>query len=241
MLSSETFSKVRVTAERHGLLGALYDLALKAVNSLVRVKILRGVWIERVDPAFVRCPEPYTSMFLTEETLRRFARDPESNMSESFLEEALSKGDACYAILDGATLAAYGWYSTKPSRIDPPDLILKFSPDYVYMYMGFTHPRYRGQRLHAIGMTLALRHYLARGFKGLVSYVESNNFDSLKSTVRMGYAVFGSIYALTAFGRTFTHLSRGCDRFGFSMESELSRTSARSARPRRPSWRGTPR
>jgi hypothetical protein len=32
------------------------------------------------------------------------------------------------------------------------------------MYKGFTLKRYRGQRLHAIGMTRALEHYLSRGF-----------------------------------------------------------------------------
>jgi hypothetical protein len=184
------------------------------------LKILRGVWIERVDPGFLTPPAAYTSMFLTEEMLRRFSADPENNIRESFLQEALAKGDECYGILDGTTLASYGWYSTTPSRIDPPYLILKFSHDYVYMYKGLTQPAYRGQRLHAIGMTLALRHYLAKGHKGLVSYVESNNFDSLKSTLRMGYAVFGSIYVMTIFGRTFTRASGRCEQFSFSVEPE---------------------
>jgi hypothetical protein len=213
-----SFEKVRLNFQRHGPLNALHDVALKVVNSIVRVKILRCMWIERVDPAFLTCPEPYTSMFLTEEMLRAFAKDGESDMPESLVAEALSKGDECYGILDGRTLAAYGWYSTKPSRVDPPDLILRFGREYVYMYRGFTHPGYRGQRLHAIGMTLALRSYRAKGFKGLISYVESNNFDSLKSTARMGYVVFGSVYAMTVFGRTFRHASRGCDRFGVSVE-----------------------
>jgi len=216
----QSFEKIRLTARRHGPLGALHDLALKAVNPIARFKILRGVWIGRVDPEFLSPPEPFTSMFLTGERLRRFGTDPANNMRESFLEEALAKGDECYGILDGTTLASYGWYSTTPSRIEPPDLILKFSRDYVYMYKGLTHPAYRGQRLHAIGMTLALRHFLAKGFKGRVSYVESNNFDSLKSTLRMGYAVFGSIYVMTLFGRTFTRASGGCERFGVSLEGE---------------------
>ncbi len=159
-------------------------------------------------------------MFLTAEMLRRFGRDPENHLPKTFLEEALAKGDACYGIFDGTRLASYGWYSTKPSRIHPSHLILSFSRNYVYMYKGLTHPAYRGQRLHAIGMTLALRHYLANGLKGLVSYVESNNFDSLKSTLRMGYAVFGSIYVVTLFGCTLTRASRGCERFGFSVEPE---------------------
>ena len=208
------FSEVR----RKGVSAALHDLSLKAVNAVVLFKILRGVFIERFDPAFLISPERYTPLFLPAETIRNFARDPENGMPEDFLAEALSKGDECFGFLDGERLAAYGWYSFTPTRIDPADLLLRFGGDYVYMYKGFTHPRYRGQRLHAIGMTMALREYLSKGRKGLVSYVESNNFDSLKSCHRMGYAEFGSVYVMKLLGRYFTYSSRGCRRFGFRVE-----------------------
>jgi L-amino acid N-acyltransferase YncA len=85
------------------------------------------------------------------------------------------------------------------------------------MYKGFTGERYRGKRLHAIGMTRALDEYLKRGYRGLVSYVESTNFDSLKSCDRMGYRVFGSIYVVSLFGRHFSFASSGCKPFGFKL------------------------
>jgi hypothetical protein len=215
------------TLRRHGAARALHDWALKAVNSVVVLKILRGVWIERADPIFLQCPERYSRGFLPAEAIRKFARAPENGLSEDFVEEALSKGDECFGICDGGTLASYGWYSTTPTRIDPPDLFLRFSGDYIYMYKGFTHPRYRGQRLHAIGMTLALQHYLSAGSRGLVSYIESNNFDSLKSTFRMGYMEFGSVYVLKIFGRCLSYRSRRCKRFDFGIEP-LPESSRRS-------------
>lgn len=61
-------------------------------------------------------------------------------------------------------------------------------------------------RLHGVGMSMALRHYLARGFKGLVSYVESTNFASLKSCSRMG---------------------SGCERFRFRVHRAVVRIAAR--------------
>jgi hypothetical protein len=139
-------------------------------------------------------------------------------MPESFLDGALAKGDACYGILDGANLAAYGWYATTPTAIDPPDLRLHFNPEYVYMYKGFTHTRYRGQRLHAVGMTKALGAYLARGYKGMVSYVEANNFASLKSVYRMGYTDFGRITLARLAGRYLARSSQGCAPYGFRVE-----------------------
>jgi hypothetical protein len=101
------------------------------------------------------------------------------------------------------------------------------------MYRGFTHPGYRGQRLHAIGMTMALAAYRARGFKGLVSCVDVRNDASLKSCYRMGYHDFGAIYVMTL-GRLFglrhppgrflrypiIHCTPGCKAFGFWLERE---------------------
>jgi len=53
------------------------------------------------------------------------------------------------------------------------------------------------------------------GYCGLVSYVEAENFDSLKSCFRMGYALFGSVFLVKLFGRYFSWASPGCRRFEF--------------------------
>jgi hypothetical protein len=192
-----------------GLARSSFDLALRAVNKVVLLKILKGMTVERVDPSYLGCPEPYRATFLDKALLRRLGEDPVNGLPGSFLDEALSAGDECYGFLAGETLAAYGWYSRRPTPIDPPDLVLHPGGQYVYMYKGFTHPEHRGQRLHAIGMTLALQHYLRRGYKGLVSYVEANNFASLKSVGRMGYEIFGSACVLGILGIRFTHASAG--------------------------------
>lgn len=201
--------------KRHGAAALLHSIALRAINRLVPFRILRGVHVAKADPEFLAYPAQFTPSFLSPRELHRFAEDPACEMSRAFVDEALRHGDECYAICDGQTLAAYGWYSTRPTPIDPPQLELHFGEGYVYMYKGFTDSRYRGQRLHAIGMSRALEHYLASGFRGFVAYVESTNFDSLKSCFRMGYAVFGSIYILRLFGRTFAWSTPGCDAFQF--------------------------
>jgi ribosomal protein S18 acetylase RimI-like enzyme len=157
-------------------------------------------------------------MFLDEALLRRLGRDEENGLPSSFLDEALAEGDECFGFLDGETLAAYGWYSRRPTPIDPPDLVLDPGDRYVYMYKGFTHPAHRGKRLHAIGMTLALQHYQRRGYRGLISYVESNNFSSLNSVRRMGYEIFGSVWALRVFGMHLTHAGAGWKQHGARIE-----------------------
>jgi len=202
--------RIRDSIARVGPARTVHDLTLRAANRVMLIKLLKCMSIERVNDAFATCPEPYRPMFLSATMLRRFGRDPENELPEAFLDEALSKGDECFALLSGDRLAAYGWYSSGPTRIDPPDLVLHPGGRHIYMYKGFTHLDHRGRRLHAIGMTLALQSYLTRGFKGLVSYVESNNFSSLNSVHRMGYGIFGTITVMRPFGVTLTHASAGC-------------------------------
>jgi hypothetical protein len=93
------------------------------------------------------------------------------------------------------------------------------------MYKGYTHPKYRGRRLHAIGMTRALQAYQERAYKGLISYVESNNYSSLKSVYRMGYVDFGRIYVARIFGRYYLWATPGCRAFGFELRSGPATTS----------------
>jgi len=197
---------------------------MKLVNLAFPFTILRGVSVERPDEGFLPCPEGYSAGFLSAHALARHAQDPATELSVEFLANALPAGDECYAICEGGTLASYGWYATGPTPAHAPELKLHFAPGWVYMYKGFTDTRHRGRRLHAIGMTRALQHYVSRGHEGIVSYVESTNFDSLKSCYRMGYQVFGSIYVARIFGRYFTFSSPGCERFDFRLEPAISHT-----------------
>lgn len=220
--------------QRHGAANTALKYGLKVLGSLCGLRILRGVHVERPDASFLQAPEKYTSGFLSTNELRDYARDAErTELSTRFLNQAAARGDRCYAIRDGEKLAAYGWYSSGNTPAGFGDLVLSFSPDYAYMYKGFTDSDYRGQRLHAIGMTRALQHYVAQGRKGLVSWVEAANFDSLKSCIRMGYSVFGSIYLVRVFGRYYALSSPGCRRFKFRLERPPVPSALRVAFPGR--------
>jgi hypothetical protein len=229
MTMGATALRIRTSVATVGLSHTLHDLTLRAANRVMLIKVLRCMAIERVNPAFATCPEPYRAMFLDKPMLREFSRDPANDMPEGFLDEALAKDDECFGILAGDTLASYGWYSRGPTRIDPPGLVFHPGDRYVYMYKGFTHLGHRGRRLHAVGMTMALQDYLTRGFKGLVSYVESNNFNSLHSVARMGYEIFGTIDVLRPFGIYLTHASAGCRARGVRVEPALPGPMTRAA------------
>jgi hypothetical protein len=206
----------RALAGRHGIGNAAFHAALSALNKCLEVRILRAMCVETPAAGF-ECPPGYTVRVLTREQLRTFAQDPACDLSLEFVDGALAKGDQCFAVLHGNALAAYGWYAVGPTAIGMQDLHVRFSDDYVYMYKGFTHEAHRGRRLHAIAMTAALRQYLANGYKGLVSYVEATNFDSLRSCSRMGYFVFGTVWIARIGGRYRAKSSSGCAQYGFDV------------------------
>jgi len=203
--------------ETVGLLNTSYDVAYKAVNHFAYLRVIKCVTINETNPQYLNGNDKYTYGFLSAEKLSEFAKVEEYALSENGVAQALGEGHECYGIQDGNTLASYGWYTNNPTNFSD-ELRLHFNSDYIYMYQGYTHHKYRGERLHAIGMTMALREYLARGFKGLVSYVDSTNFSSLKSVYRMGYKDFGTIYILKAFGAYLTHRNQSCEEYGFRIE-----------------------
>ena len=110
----EEFKKQRVA---FGLGSALRLYGLRAIQSLMPFKVLRGVSLSVVDPRFLDCPPGFSGMYLDTEALRRLAEDPTYDLPADFLDEAIAKGDKCYAILDGNLVAAYGWYADGPTRI----------------------------------------------------------------------------------------------------------------------------
>ena len=212
-------TRLRLDMRHHGLPRLAYLLLIKVINKFALFKILRAMRLPSVNQAYLTYPDGYIGSFLSEPQLRRYALDPRNELDNDFLDEALAKGDRCYAMLKDGQLAAYSWYSLQPTRISPPELVVEFDSRDVYMYKGMTHAEHRGRRLYPIGVNRALQWYQrCCGKEGLVSYVESHNFDSLKACARMGYRTFGSIYLLHLMGRHAILNMPGCRRFGFQLK-----------------------
>src|SRR5262249_45750780 len=147
--------------------------------------------------------------------------DPENLLTDRFIDEAAARGDRCYALFDGDTVANYGWYSTRPARLTEirGAPVLHFDPSYAYMYNTFTRPESRGRRLTAVGIAAALEEQTRAGLSGLVAYVVSSNFASLKSCERMGFQTFGHLIILTVGAHQVWRGTPGCKKYGFRVEA----------------------
>jgi len=195
---------------KHGLRNTLFYLTLKAVNKVAFAKVLTCIVAKKAHPASLLVDPKFKHGFLENEELILYSKDKSNELPVRFLKEAMLKGDKCYAITDQGEVAGYGWYSNKETATDIKNLIFSFDSAYAYMYKGLTKKNYRGQRLHAIGMSWALQRQLESGTKGLVSYVEAENFDSLKSCYRMGYKKVGTIIVVNMFGKNILYHSKSC-------------------------------
>ncbi|MGE5085508.1 MAG: GNAT family acetyltransferase [Bacillota bacterium] len=215
----QVYAELSKTMNNHGFKSALTDIGMRFVNKFFYFHSLHCVFISTVKEASLVVDQKYQHGFLSVDQLFQYSKDKTHELSESFVRAALEKGDRCYGITHNGELAAYGWYSRQATQTDVQNMLFCFDPAYVYMYKGFTKKSYRGQRLHAVGMSWALKHYLEEGSSGIVSYVDSINFDSLKSCYRMGYKFIGNIYILKTFGHPWCWSSSACREKKISMRS----------------------
>src|SRR5262245_32497331 len=120
-LGERLFNEVKT----HTLSDTIYDQIYTRVNRLTLLMVLKCVAIDAVNRGFLQGCDVYRPRFLDPATLLALSEDPEYEMEQDFLDEAVGKGDSCFAIFDGHRLASYGWYSTKPTKVNE-DLELQF-------------------------------------------------------------------------------------------------------------------
>jgi hypothetical protein len=207
-------------AKQFGRRAAFHDLQSRVLNKLMPFQVLKGMTAtaDEIDKRLLDSGT-FATRFCTRDELLAALTVAElaEEMSADFVETALAKGDECYGIFDGSQLVSMGWYSNHPTPLSDK-LTLCFDRSWMYMYKGYTLHAYRGKRLHGVGMSKALCAYTKRGARGLISYVKSTNFQSLRSTERMGYRIFGDVYIAQPIGRSVTWATPGCAEYDFRVE-----------------------
>ncbi len=202
---SALLSLWREARERHGARAATVAVIDELGRRSIGLTVNEVVTLEVGDVNVARpAPAGFEFRFLDADEVARFEADP-SNELEGMAERARAGHDLCFGALDGALLAAYGWYALGSVEGEHCDgVALSFPPDVAYMYKGFTHPDYRGKRLHGYVMGLALEAlHEERGVERLVSTISWANNASLKSSYRLGYHTRGRLFAI----RRFAHLA----------------------------------
>jgi GNAT superfamily N-acetyltransferase len=130
--------------------------------------------------------------WLTPDDIRAHAVDPANDLDSSLAERLANEHNFCLGAFDGLQLANYSWYAT--SSIEPEhcfDVGITYPPNTLYLYKAYTHPSYRGRRIHQCAVSRAARFFAERGLSRLIALVEFANWASLNSHKRMGFETVG--------------------------------------------------
>jgi hypothetical protein len=206
-------------ARSFGRRAAFHDLQHRIVNRFLPFQVLKGMSVTAGGIDRTLLGGRLKGRFATREELLAATAVAEVaiDMSVRFIDDAIGRGDKCFGIFDGPDLVSFGWYSNQPTPISDK-LVLRFDRDWIYMYKGHTLRSHRGKGLHEVGTSLALSTYTKRGYRGLIRYVRSTNFESLRAAERMGYQTFGEIYIAEALGRSLIWSTPGCAAYRFRVE-----------------------
>lgn len=181
--------------ERFGIKGAIYKSLDVVLHKAFRAYIHTVVWLELEPVAKMAYSDSrFTFRFLSADEVATFAKDPSYFIDPSLVDGVRSGHEVCFAALEEDRLAAFGCYTLGfVSPEQAAGAAMSFPADVAYMSYGFTHPDFRGARLHGFIMGLALQELAKRGITKLVSIVAWTNWASLKSCWRLGYINLGNM------------------------------------------------
>jgi hypothetical protein len=189
--------RIQSIRERNDWRSLRRKLADRVLRIFFRAEVSRVVWLEADAVAGTVGNPDYTFRFLTADEVAFYAQDPAYELSPAMADRVRAGRDLCFAALLGDRLAAFGWYALESIEPEHADgIAFSYPPDVAFMYFGFTHPDFRGARLHGQTMALALQELSKRGVTKLVSIVSWTNEASLKSCWRLGYQDLGRMIAI---------------------------------------------
>lgn len=192
------FSFIRIHKNRHGLSKTAFHFFYRLINKLITLKIFHCIVIKSnmIKRKYYDSNNQFQLTIFEPNFWDRFANLDDYKLNKDYLDKACGKNDMCFGFFDNGYIASYTWYATKTSDMFDGDLKIKFSDEYVLAHRTFTHPNYRGRRLHALGIAQGLKLLSRDNYKGILGIVEANNFSSLKGISHFGNEEFGIIFCL---------------------------------------------
>jgi len=181
--------------KRFGVKGTLFKSLDAVLRKLLHMQVYRVVWLEHKCVESMTPPDAsFNYRFISGDELAAFAEEPSYFIGPKLVVDVRSGRTLCFAALAGDRLAAFGCYTLKHVAPDQAaGAAISIPNDAAYMSYGFTHPDFRGFRLHGLIMGLALQALAKRGITKLVSLVAWTNWASLKSCERLGYINLGNM------------------------------------------------
>ncbi len=215
------WQEFREDYDRWGLLRSLHRLTMRAVDKLFGLHVaivLRRPLRDNIDPP---APAPgYEVRVLTDADYQKAVLNPELDLSYGFIEHALNTGGFCMGAFKDDELVAYVWraFGDAPGS---SQFRLRVTPPLRYGYKALTLPAHRGLRLQSSISLASDQTCIDRGYTTGASYIETDNYASIRSDRRRGAKVVGWIAWLSKGQFRWCYASPGARRFGLTLYDPL--------------------
>lgn len=151
---------------------------------------------------------------MSEMELLAHCRDEALELSEGQVRLAFTRGEVCVGALHCGKLVGYEWHAfdAAPHR---DGVWVTVCPEARYSYKKFVRPEYRGQRIGGVLSRYSDVHFLERGRKWSVGFVDLHNAASFRTAQRLGSRTVGYAGYFRFGDRFIPFRSPGAKRFGF--------------------------
>lgn len=172
--------------------------------------MLSYITVIRIDdyPLVTSLGDGLTMRKATRDDLVAAAQENPNELSLTFIDDALARGDYCVGAFDGSHMVAWAWasFTTAPHG---DGLWVEVNAPYSYGYKWFTKPEYRGRGI--IGKIAILRDKLGAesGVTHNVGFTETHNYASWQSNRRLDTQFVGYAGYFRLFGKSYPFRTPG--------------------------------
>ncbi len=180
-------------------------------------------------------PEGCQFSILTEQELLDFSHNRALEIDDTRIKDWLARGELCIGATVDGNLVAHDWraYSATPHD-RKRNIWVDFNADAGYGRYSFTLPAYRGKHIMPSLWAFGDNYCLDKGKTLSISYIETDNYPSMRAAMRGGYPVVGYAGFIYLFGKLFSFRTAGAKQHGFRFFTP--RSPAVDKLKARPSW-----
>jgi hypothetical protein len=207
----KNFQRFLVLRKRFGTGATLFDLVYRSLERSIGLNMYRIVGVNIKDFDASRWPKAdfAAPREFGRDELLAFSGAAPDHLPREFVEQALAAGNRCFGVVIDGKLAAYSWFSRKPTEMDH-QLEISFNPDMVYQYKAYVLQEFRGKRLSPYILHHALCCYAEEGVEHAVAYIAANNYPSLRAAKGFGFSRLGTAYVWNTKRSLSVYATRGC-------------------------------
>ena len=206
---------------RHGLVKTIQLVSYRLVQRLNVLDVTQLMILDVADAVAPADQDDLEFRFLTPDEVRSLSQEGTHGLEASLPDRISNRGDLCFAAFAKSKLAGYAWFAfdqVVPECNRGESLLtgvgISFPESMAFMYKGFVHREFRGERIYGRLMSHALTLLASRKTTHLLSTADWINFSAQRSCYRIGYRYLGLIWRFGGLSRMFTVLPKLPDPMG---------------------------